>query len=188
MKKDKNNKRKVAIGAMLAAGMTTGAIATTACGQVKNTSQQSQKSEVELTAADKVVVEGQEVTIEDVAVPNPERQVAKPMYGVRQDRMRLLYGPRPNPNIRPAIPDIDESPTAVVETGVKEVMAAMLNVNSSNVKTTSKFNEDFNLTSEQRALLKDEIENKFDIVIPTEMFNKLKTVGDLVNCICVLKY
>ena len=103
MKKDNNNRHKVAIGAMLAAGVTTGAIATGACTQVKTTEAQSPRNEVELTAADIVMVDGQEVTIEDVAPlsQDPRRQQAKPMYGVRPNPIRLLYGPRPNPNMRP---------------------------------------------------------------------------------------
>ncbi len=46
MKKDNNNRHKVAIGAMLAAGVTTGAIATGACTQVKTTEAQSPRNEV----------------------------------------------------------------------------------------------------------------------------------------------
>lgn len=189
MKKDNNNRRKAAIGAMLAAGVTTGAIATTACGQVKTVDPQSQKSEVELTAADKVVVDGQEVTIEDVAVQDSGRQMVKPMYGVRQNPIRLLYGPRPKPGVVPSLPDHeDASPSAVVETGVVELIATMLDTNPRNVQIMSKLDEDFNLTAEKRSQLKAKLENKFDVVIPDEKFNNLKTVGDVVNCICVLKY
>lgn len=190
MKKDNNNRHKVAIGAMLAAGVTTGAIATGACTQVKTTEAQSPRNEVELTAADVVMVDGQEVTIEDVAPlsQDPRRQQAKPMYGVRPNPIRLLYGPRPNPNMRPVQPVPEDVPSAQVEAGVKEVMASMLNVSSRNVKIISKLDEDYHLTAEQRKQLKGELERRFDITIPDDTFKNIKTVGDLVNTICVLKY
>ena len=62
MKKDNNNRRKVAIGAVLAAGVTTGAITACATGN-KSKPAQSEKPEIELTAADKVVIDGREVVL-----------------------------------------------------------------------------------------------------------------------------
>lgn len=193
MKKNNNNRGKATLGAMIAAGMTASAL-TAGCGKAAQTSQpaplQPQRSNVELTAADKVVVDGQEVTIDDVApAQDPKRQVAKPMYGVRQNPIRLLYGPRPNPRIRPVAPDNQEvAPVAVVEDGVKELIATMLDTNSRNVQIVSKLDEDLKLSSEQRKQLKTELETKFDVVIPDDTFHNLKTVLDVINCICVLKY
>ena len=71
---------------------------------------------------------------------------------------------------------------------MKEVMASMLNVSSRNVKIISKLEEDYHLTAEQRKQLKGELERRFDITIPDDTFKNIKTVGDLVNTICVLKY
>ena len=60
MKKDKNNRRKAAIGAVVAAGMTTGAIALAG-----TPSPGPKPQETELTAADAVVIDGERVEMED---------------------------------------------------------------------------------------------------------------------------
>ena len=190
MKKNNNNRGKAAIGAVLAAGMTAGAI-TAGCGKAAQYSQtspvQSQESNVELTAADAVVIDGKIVEIDDVNNNPPRRDVAKPMYGVRQNPIHLMYGPRPRPGMRPALPTPDkkvDSP-ATVELGVYEIVASTLDVNVRNVGAMTELR---NLSSKQRKQLKVELESRFDVTIPNDTFSKLRTVGDIVNTICSLKF
>ena len=68
-----------------------------------------------------------------------------------------------------------------------EIIAATLNIEPMNVQISSKLNEDFKITQEQREQLKTALEDKFGVVIYEETFNVMKTVGDLVNCVTVLK-
>ena len=91
MKKDNKTRRKAAIGAMIAAGVTTGAIA--ACTGNEAKPSQSEKPEVELTAADKVVIDGQEIDSTEMLPRDTGRNVVRPMYGVRQRPINLMYGP-----------------------------------------------------------------------------------------------
>ncbi|MBO4722362.1 MAG: acyl carrier protein [Muribaculaceae bacterium] len=190
MKKDNRNRRKAAIGAVIAAGMTTGAIAACAGNEAKPA--QSEKPDVELssadaelTAADKVVIDGQEIDSTELLPQDTIRNVVRPMYGVRQRPIHLMYGPRrPRPGV--VNPD-DSSNPIVLERQVMEVVAAALNIAPRNVQVASKLDEDFKITQEQREQLKTALEDRFGIVIYDETFNMMKTVGDLVNCVSVLK-
>lgn len=184
MNKDNKKRRKAALGAVIAAGVTTGAIAACASNESKPT--QSDKSDVELSAADKVVVDGQEVSFDDmIQSQDTGRNVARPMYGVRQRPIHLMYGPR---RPRPGIVNPDDSlSNEVIERQVMEVVATTLNINPMNVQVSSRLNEDFNITKQQSAQLKLALENKFDVVIFDDTFKMMRTVGDLVNCICSMK-
>ncbi|MBR5639830.1 MAG: acyl carrier protein [Muribaculaceae bacterium] len=183
MKKDNKNRRKAAIGAVIAAGMTAGTIA--ACSANEAKSEQSEKPDVELSAADKVVVDGQEIDSAKLLPRDTIRDVVRPMYGVRQRPIHLMYGPRrPRPGI--VNPDDTNNPAAI-ERQVMEVVSATLNIEPMNVQISSKLNEDFKITQQQREQLKTALEDKFGVVIYDETFNVMKTVGDLVNCISVLK-
>lgn len=183
MNKDNKNRRKAAIGAVIAAGVTTGAIA--ACSGNDAKSAQSEKPDVELSAADKVVIDGQEIDSAELLPQDTDRNVVRPMYGVRQRPIHLMYGPRrPRPGI--VNPDDANNP-AVIESQVMEVVAGTLNIEPMNVQISSKLNEDFKITQQQREQLKTALEDKFGVVIYDETFNVMKTVGDLVNCISVLK-
>ena len=190
MKKNNNNRGKAAIGAVLAAGMTAGAI-TAGCGKGAQYPQsnpiQSQESNVDITAADAVVIDGKTVEISDVNDRQPARGVAKPMYGVRQNPIRLMYGPRPRPGVGPTLPQPDEKVEglAAVEMGVCEIVASALDVN---VRSVGAKTELRNMSNEQRKRLKAELENRFEVSIPDETFGKLHTVSDVVNTICILKY
>ena len=182
MNKDNKNRRKAAIGAMIAAGVTTGAIAACAGNEAKP--EQSDKPGVELTAADKVVVDGQEIDSSQVLPQDIDRNVVRPMYGVRQRPINLMYGSRrPRPGI--VSPDNPANPV-VLERQVMEVVAATLNIAPRNVQVASKLDEDFKITDEQRAQLKTALEDKFGIVIYDDTFSMMKTVGDLVNCVSVM--
>ena len=182
MKKDNKNRRKAAIGAVIAAGVTTGAIS--ACAGNETNPTQSEKPEVELSAADKVVIDGQEIDSSELLSQDIDRNKVRPMYGVRQRPISLMYGPRrPRPGI--VTPDNPADPV-VLERQVKEVVAATLSIAPRNVQVASKLDEDFKITDEQRAQLKTALEDKFGIVIYDETFGMMRTVGDLVNCVSVM--
>lgn len=183
MKKDNKNRRKAALGAVIAAGMTAGTIA--ACAGNETQPEQSEKPDVELSAADKVVIDGQEIDSAELLPRDTIRDVVRPMYGVRQRPINLMYGPRrPRPEI--VNPDDANNP-AVIERQVMEVVAATLNIAPMNVQISSKLDEDFKITQQQREQLKTALEDKFGVEIYDETFDVMKTVGDLVNCVTVLK-
>lgn len=184
MNKDNKKRRKAAISAVLAAGMTTGAIA--ACAGNESAPVQSEKSDVELSAADKVVVDGQEVSFDDLQQSQDSgRVVARPMYGVRQRPIHLMYGPRrPRPDV---VNPNDSVSIGVVERQVMEVVATTLNINPMNVKVSSKLSEDLGVSDDNATQLKLALERKFDVVIFEDTFKMMSTVGDLVNCIYTLK-
>lgn len=189
MKKNNNNRGKATLGAMLAAGMTAGAIAA-GCGngtQAAPSSQQGQDANVEITAADKVIIDGKEVQLDDTTSQDMRRETAKPMYGVRQNPIRLMYGPRPRPGIRPVVPKPDrpvEGPAAV-EPVVFEVVASALNMSPRHVGSVTELDE---LSAEQLNELKVELEKRLEVTIPSEAFSKVRTAGDLVNTICSIKF
>ncbi len=192
MKKNNNNNNrgKATLGAMIAAGVTAGAISA-GCGnssQVASPVQQPQDASVEITAADKVVIDGHEVQLDDTMPTNLRRDVAKPMYGVRQNPIRLLYGPRPRPGIgRPVtpMPDVEPQGPAAVEPVVFEIVASTLNMNIRHVGAATELK---GLSLEQRNQLKAELEKRFEVSIPNDSFNNVRTAADLVNTICALKF
>lgn len=184
MNKDNKNRRKATIGAVIAAGVTTGAIAACASNEAKPV--QSEKPEVELTAADKVVVDGQEIdSTQMLPVDTGRRGMVKPMYGVRQRPINLMYGPRPRPRPGMNTPDSVNS-VAAIERGVMEVVSTTLGIEPMNVQVSSRLAEDFKITSGQRERLKQALEMRYGIKIYDETFDAMRTVGDLVNCVCVM--
>ncbi|MBR5117300.1 MAG: hypothetical protein IK100_01485 [Muribaculaceae bacterium] len=182
MKKDNKNRRKAAIGAVIAAGMTAGSMA--ACANNEAKSEQIEKPDVEITAADKVVIDGQEIDSTELLPQDTDLNVVRPMYGVRQRPIHLMYGPR---RPRPGLVNPDDSTNPVVlERQVMEVVASSLNIAPMNVQTSSRLTEDFKLTQEQRTQLKQALEQRFGIVIYDETFGMMRTVGDLVNCVAIM--
>lgn len=181
MKKENSNRRKAAIGAVLAAGVTTGVISACASNEAKP--EQSNKPDVELTAADKVVVDGQEIDSTEMMSPDSVRNVVRPMYGVRQRPIRLLYGPRPKPF--PEAQNGMQAPDAI-ERQVMEVVSSTLRIDPRYVQNSSNLYEDYKITQQQKAQLKQALEEYFEINIFDETFNVMRTVGDLVNCVTVM--
>lgn len=179
--KSNNKRRKAAITTMIAAGMTTGAL--TACAGADARNETQPKPGVELTAADKVVIDGEEVQMEAPNRPDSVGHVAQPMYGVRRDPIRLLYGPRP----RPGIDRNNGSQMAVLETQVIQVVASALNLDPENVTPESKLVDDLGITPRQTQNLKATLESKFDVVIQDDTMNAMRTVADLIDCIRILK-
>lgn len=189
MNKDNMKRRKAAIGAVIAAGMTAGTVAACSANEAKQ--EQSEKpgvelsaSDAELSAADKVVIDGREIDSTELVPQDSDRNVARPMYGVRQRPIQLMYGPRPRP--RHGVQNDDPQSPAAIERRVMEIVAATLNINPKNVQVASKLNEDFHISQEQRNQLKTALEDQFEIVIYDDTFNMMRTVGDLVNCVMVM--
>lgn len=182
MKISNKNRRKAAIGAVIAAGMTSGSM--TACAGNEAKPVQSEKPDVELTAADKVVIDGQEVDSAELLPQDTVRNVVRPMYGVRQRPIHLMYGPRrPRPGV--VNPD-DLTNPVVIERRVMEVVASTLNVEPMNVQVTSKLDEDFKITKEQKKQLKVALESTFGVVIDDDTFNATHNVADIISCIMIM--
>lgn len=189
MNKDNKNRRKAAIGAVIAAGMTAGTIA--ACSANEAKPEQSEKpgvelsaSDAEITAADKVVIDGQEIDSTELLPQDTDRNVVRPMYGVRQRPIQLMYGPRrPRPGI---VNPNDSTNPVVIERRVMEVVASTLNVEPMKVQVTSRLAEDFKITKEQRTQLKVALEKSFGVVINDDTFSAMHNVADIISCIMIM--
>lgn len=189
MNKDNKNRRKAAIGAVIAAGMTAGTIA--ACSANEAKPEQSEKpgvelsaSDAEITAADKVVIDGQEIDSTELLPQDTDRNVVRPMYGVRQRPIQLMYGPRrPRPGI---VNPNDSTNPVVIERRVMEVVASTLNVEPMKVQVTSRLAEDFKITKEQRTQLKVALEKSFGVVINDDTFSTMHNVADIISCIMIM--
>lgn len=172
MKKENSNRRKAAIGAVIAAGMTTGAISVAGAQNAE-----PQAAETELTAADAVVIDGTEVQMEEV-VPQV-RDRAKPMYGVRQRPIRLLYGPRPRPRVEQPDPETVIAPS--LEDSVKVVVAGVMNVTPDKVKTTSNLVKDLGADMLNMIELGLAVQREFNVTIPDYKLNTITTVAELID-------
>jgi acyl carrier protein len=75
---------------------------------------------------------------------------------------------------------------AAIERNVMEVVANTLKIDPMNVQLSSRLNEDFKITQQQRNQIKQELEDRFGINIYDETFDMMHTVGDLVNCVAVM--
>lgn len=174
MKKDKNNRRKAAIGAVVAAGMTTGAIALAG-----TPSPGPKPQETELTAADAVVIDGERVEMED-ALPKVDNR-ARPMYGVRERPIRLLYGPRPK--VYGPRPDIINKPKIVdtlsLDNRLRVVVAGVMNVIPERVTANADFINDLGADALDYMELSFAVRREFNVSIPEEKLVKLRTIEDL---------
>jgi len=185
MKKDNNNRRKLAMGAVLAAGVTTGAMSACTGTEAGTTMTSANGDNVEMTAADKVVVDGQEVEFDSSATRRDTDQRAMPMYGPRRGQIRLMYGPRPRPRME--IQPGDDAQQQDVETQVINIVASALGINPSQVSASSRIAADLNASAAQRQLIKQMLEERFEITISKETYGVMLTVGDLVDCVNILK-
>jgi len=172
MKKDNNKKRKLAIGAVVAAGVTSGAMVVAPQGEAPKL---EAKPEVALTAADQVVVDGEKIDFDNVLqqMPPEERdQRVRLMYGVKRPR---VYGPPPSyKNV------LTQSEDSVVR-GVARLVVKHAKVSPRKVRFDSNLVTNLGLDSlEVKSLLID-VENKFNVVIPEETFESINTVGDIIN-------
>lgn len=70
-----------------------------------------------------------------------------------------------------------------IETKVKEIIAEQLSVNAEDVTTDSKFIEDLGADSLDQVELVMAFEEEFEMDIPDEDAEKIKTVGDAVSYI-----
>ena len=174
MKKDNNNRRKVAIGAVLAAGVTTGAITACATGN-KSKPAQSEKPEIELTAADKVVIDGREVDSTELMLQD-KRHLVRPMYGVRQRPIKLVYGPRPGRDME-FVPEPEDN----VLNDVFSDVARIAELDSTYFSKWIPLSEQTGFTPEKRQELKEAIEKRFNLEIDDEVFDGFKELWDIVK-------
>lgn len=175
MKKDNNNRRKAAIGAVLAAGVTTGAIAVCASNESKPV--QSETPEVELTAADKVLIDGQEIDSTELLNIDDGRHRVRPMYGVRQRPIKLIYGPRPGSGMQ-----VFDEPEDNVLNGVYSDVARIAELDSAtSFSRWIPISEEMGFTPEKRKELKEAIEKRFDLEIDDEVFNDFVELWDIVK-------
>ncbi len=172
MNKDNKNRRKAAIGAVIAAGMAAGGLAV--YGNGTNAS-----SEMALTAADVVMIDGQAVTVSDLALADNNRRGNKPkvkknVYGPRVK----MYGPRPNPP-KPK----QKMDSAQVSHQVINIVARHMKLDVDMVTTASRFVEDLGADSLDLVEIVMAVEKEFKITVPEEQLYQLDTVEKLVNCV-----
>lgn len=180
MRKGSNKKHRLAMGAVVAAGVTTGAIA---AGMTTVPTNQS-NPEVQLTAADRVVVDGQTVDFDQMlaqAAPQVRDRVARPMYGVRQP---LVYGPRPRvygprPPVRKDTAQVQDT----IATRVIILTATQAKVDPKTVNPKSILVSDLGMDSLSVVELIINIEREFNMVIPDETLDKITTVQDIIDFI-----
>ncbi|MBR5117299.1 MAG: acyl carrier protein [Muribaculaceae bacterium] len=185
MKKDNKKRRKATIGAVLAAGMTTGALVIGA-GNSANAIN-AEKPDLGLTAADMVMIDGHEVTVGDMASPDNRRgktPIANPkktMYGPRP----RVYGPRPpQPTPKQLEQSQDRNDSIMITYYVKYLLLDELNldvVSIDSISSEARFVEDLGADSLNIADILIAIEKKYEITIPDEKLEQLTTVGQLID-------
>ena len=171
MNKD-NKKRKLALGAVVAAGVTTGAMAATPSPDAPKP---SCNPEVELTAADEVRIDGQSVDFDDLIAQIPPR--------VRDNQVKLMYGVR-RPKVYGGPPRYPKKPSQASDTiynNVIDLAAKKANLKPWMVKPMSKLTTDLGLDSLGVVELLIDVEKQFNIVIPEETVNSIQTVKDIVD-------
>ena len=184
MKKDNNKRRKAAIGAVIAAGMTTGALAM--CAGNSANAINATRSEMFLTAADKVVIDGQEVTVGDMASADKKRNKPnagkkKTMYGPRP----RMYGPKPpSPTPEQKEKSQDRSDSLMITYYVKDLLILKLHldvIDYDSIPADARFVEDLGADSLDIVEIIMAVEEKYDIIIPDEKLDELTTVGQLIQ-------
>lgn len=171
MNKD-NKKRKLALGAVVAAGVTTGAMAATPSPDAPKP---SSNPEVELTAADEVRIDGQSVDFDDLIAQIPPR--------VRDNQVKLMYGVR-RPKVYGGPPLYPKKPSQASDTiynNVIDLAAKKANLKPWMVKPMSKLTTDLGLDSLGVVELLIDVEKQFNVVIPEETVNSIQTVKDIVD-------
>lgn len=184
MKKDNKKRRKAAIGAVIAAGMTTGALAV--CAGNSANAVTAERPELALTAADKVMIDGQEVTVEDMASPDNKRHrqnvgKKKTMYGPRPK----MYGPKPpRPTPEQLEKSQNRSDSLMITYFVKDLLAIKLNLDVTDydsIPAEARFVEDLGADSLNIENIIKAVEKKYNITIPEEKLDQLTTVGQLIQ-------
>lgn len=182
MNKNSKNKRRLAIGAVVAAGVTTG---TLAANMASDAAAVQPNPETELTAADRVVVDGQTVDFDQMlalqSAPVNDRR-ARTMYGVRKPR---LYGPKP-PVYGPPRPKIKQDTVQMPDTIAQRVVilaAKEAKVDPQTVNPKSNLTQDLGLDLLGVVELLIAIEREYNMVIPDEALDRIKTVEDIIKFI-----
>ncbi len=180
MSKD-NKKRKLALGAVVAAGVTTGAMAVTPS---PNTPKQDVKPDIELTAADEVRIDGQKVDFDDLMAqlpPQSRKDRVRLMYGVRKPR--VYGGPvRPTMYGGPKHPKKDTTNTPdTIYSRVINLVAKEAKTYNWKVKPMSNLRTDLGLDSLGVVELLIAVEKEFNVVIPDETIDSIVTVKDIMD-------
>ena len=170
---------------MIAAGMTTGALAV--CAGNSTDAISAIRPVVALTAADKVVIDGQEVTLGDMASADKKRNRQnagnkKTMYGPRPK----MYGPKPpSPTPEQLEKSQDRSDSLKISYYVKDLLILILHldVDYDSIPAEARFVEDLGADSLKIEKIFKEVEKKYDITIPDERLDQLTTVGQLIQFI-----
>lgn len=179
MRKGSNKKHRLALGAVVAAGVTTGAMA---AGMTPDAAAQP-TPEVQLTAADRVVVDGQTVDFDQMlalSAPQVRDHVVRPMYGVRKP---LVYGPRPKVYGPKPIRKDTVQVQDTIATRVIALAAIQAKVDPKTMKLKSELVRDLGLDSLGVVELLITIEREFNVVIPDEALGQMRTVEDIIKFI-----
>ena len=182
MKDDNKNRRKIAIGAMIAAGVTTGALAMGA-GNGAN-APGAGGSVGALTAADMVIIDGCEVTAADMASPDKKHRDSRPNAGMR----KTMYGPRPkmygpkiNPNKDPRFQEREDSIRVTWQ--VVDIVAEQLKLGDAIIALDARFVEELGAYSLDVVEIIIAVEKEFKITIPDEKLDQLTTLEKLISCV-----
>lgn len=183
MKKGNNNRRKLAIGAVIAAGVTTGAMALNAENNANAT-----RANRPLTAADLVMIDGHEVTVDDMASPDKRHRGNKPNAG----KKKTMYGPRPKmygpkppkPTPEQLEKSQERSDSLMITYFVKDLLVNELKLNVidfDSIPADARFVEDLGADSLNIVEILMAVEKEYNITIPDEKLDELTTVGQLIN-------
>ena len=184
MKKDNKNRRKAAIGAVIAAGVTTGALSLSAGNSANATNAETPESA--LTAADMVMIDGHEVTVEDMASPDNKRHSPnvrnrKTMYGPRPK----MYGPKPpTPTPEQLEKSQDRGDSLKITHYVKDLLILRLHLDVADydsIPLEARFVEDLGADSLNIEIIFKALEKKYNIIFPDEKLEELTTVGQLIQ-------
>ena len=178
MNKD-NKRRKMAIGAVVAAGVTTGAMAATPTPQGAS---QDVSPEVQLTAADQVVIDGENLDFDKMIAQLPPQ--------VRNDRVRLMYGvkpvygPRTRERLEPVQPsDSQAVDTAAVADSIISIIARRAGVAAEDVHPQMLLRKDLGMKRVDIDRVAIEVARQFNIVIPYRKIRSFRKVEDIINCV-----
>ena len=182
MKDDNKNRRKIAIGAMIAAGVTTGALAMGAGNGASAPGAGS--SAGALTAADMVIIDGCEVTAADMALADKKHRGSKPnvemrktMYGPRPK----MYGPKIDPNKDPRFQEREDS--IRVNRQVVNIVFEQLELGDAMIALDARFVEELGADSLDVVEIIIAVEKEFKITIPDEKLEQLTTTEKLISCV-----
>lgn len=192
------NKKKTALKAVVAAGMTAGTVGLIHAQDNPNAIPQPPiQQEENLSAADAVIIDGQEIEFEGLLAQQvqqaprdratvygpPPRDRVRPMYGppAGRDRIRLMYGPRPRPGI--IKPDINKPEWQDVYDKTTDIFVGVLKIDPTTISPESQLVDDLNIGENASAEIIEAIKQVFNVELTTEQFYNAGTFFNLVTTI-----